>query len=173
MEITRKIKVNVKKTVEHSVAGNDEFHFYADELEADNSMPTYIGMADKKYEFKQMNDAFFEFLENKSRENGIYIRLVFATSVNRDGEAVFNLEYADCTEVFKTKDIDDVLEFEFADFGVKIKDDCVTFGTSVDNGCGRGVYFAEFGSDLGNSDFLSLDNPLNRHVLEIMKGMVK
>lgn len=48
MEKTQKINVNVKKTVEHSVAGNSEFHFYVDELASNNSMPTYMGKADEK-----------------------------------------------------------------------------------------------------------------------------
>lgn len=173
MEITQKIKLNVKKTVEHSVAGNDEFHFFADELNEDNSMPTYIGLADEKYKFKEMNDDFFEFLKKKSSEAGIYIRLVFATTTFTNGETVFKLEYAGQEEEFITDDLDNVLEFEFADFGIKIKDDEVTFGTSIDNGCGRGVYFTEFGSDKGNSEYLSLNNPLNVHVLEIMEGMIK
>ena len=32
MEIKRNINLNIKKTVENSVCGNDEFHFYVDEL---------------------------------------------------------------------------------------------------------------------------------------------
>ena len=49
MKITRKINLNVKETVERSVSGNSDFHFYVDELSSNNYMPTYSGMADEKY----------------------------------------------------------------------------------------------------------------------------
>lgn len=170
---TQKNNVNVKKTVEHSVAGNGEFHFYVDELASDNSMPTYVGKADEKYTFDEMDDEFFEFIERKSRQDGIFIRLVFSMSKVENGKTVFVLEYGDEKEEFVADSTDDMLVFEFADFGIKVKDGNVTFGASVDNGCGKGVYFAEFGSDAGNRQFLSLENPLNRRVIEIMEGMVK
>ena len=173
MERNQKIHVNVKKTVEHSVAGNSEFHFYADELAADNSMPTYIGKADEKYTFDEMDEAFFEFLERKSHQDGIYIRLVFSTSEVKDCETSFILEYGNKRENFIPEDLDNVLVFEFADFGIRVKDGEVTFGASIDDGCGRGVYFAQFGSDAGNREFLSLENPLNKRVIEIMEGMIK
>ena len=173
METTQKINVNVKKTVEQSVAGNSEFHFYVDELAADNSMPTYIGRADEKYTFDEMDDAFFEFLERKSCQDGIFIRLVFSMSEVKDGKTSFILEYGNNKEIFVPEDLDDVLVFEFADFGIRVKDGEVTFGASLENGCGRGVYFAEFGSKEGNRQFLSLENPLNKRIIEIMEGMIK
>ena len=173
MEITQERKVNVKKTVEHTVSGNNEFHFYVDELAADDIMPTYIGKADEKYTFDEMDEDFFEFLERKSHQNGIYVRLVFSVSEIRDGETVFILEYGDRKEEFQPENLDDVLVYEFADFGIKIRNGKVTFGASVSDGCGREVRFAEFGSDKGNREFLSLENPLNRRVIEIMEGMIK
>lgn len=173
METTQKINVNVKKTVEHSVAGNSEFHFYVDELASDNSMPTYIGRADEKYTFDEMDDAFFDFLERKSHQDGIFIRLVFSMSEVKDGKTSFVLEYGNMKENFVPEDLDEVLVFEFADFGIKVKDGEVTFGASVENGCGRGVHFAEFGSNDGNRQFLSLENPLNKRIIEIMEGMIK
>ena len=92
MEIKRNINLNIKKTVENSVCGNEEFHFYVDELTSNNYMPTYAGMADEKYAFDEMGDEFFEFLAQKADEDGIYIRLVYATASEMDGEAVFQLE---------------------------------------------------------------------------------
>ena len=83
MQKSQEINVNVKETVEHSVAGNREFHFYVDELAADNSMPTYVGKADEKYTYEEMDDDFFEFLERKSHQDGIYVRLVFSMSVEK------------------------------------------------------------------------------------------
>jgi hypothetical protein len=71
------------------------------------------------------------------------------------------------------ENLDNVLVFEFADFGIKVRDGEVTFGASIDDGCGRGVHFAPFGSDAGNREFLSLENPLNKRVIEIMEGMIK
>lgn len=121
MEIKKNCTINVKKTVENSVCGNDEFHFFVDELTSNNYMPTYAGMADEKYDFDEMNVNFFEFLNRKINEDGAYIRLVYATACKIDGEAVFELEYGGTSEKFKTSDIDKVLVFEFADFGIKVK----------------------------------------------------
>ena len=92
MRIKRNINVNVKRTVENSVAGNEEFHFYVDELTSNDCMPTYSGKADEKYKFDEMDEEFFEFLNRKANEDGIFIRLVFATASEIDGEAVFELE---------------------------------------------------------------------------------
>lgn len=173
MEASQKRKVNVKKTVEHSVAGNNEFHFYVDELAADNSMPTYVGKADEKYTYEEMDEDFFEFLERKSRQNGIYVRLVFSMSVEKKDKTIFQLVYGGEEEYFEPDSFDDVLVFEFADFGVKIKDGEVTLGASIDNGCGMEIYFAEFGSSDGNREFLSLDNPLNKRVIRIIEEMIR
>jgi len=173
MEIKRNCKIDIKKTVENSVAGRDEFHFYVDELTSNNYMPTYAGEADEKYSFDEMNEEFFEFLDKKANEDGIYIRLVYATASEINGEAVFELEYGGAKEEFRTNDVDDVLAFEFADFGIKVRGDEITFGATIDGGCGQTPYFAEFGSDRANESFISLENPLNARVLEIMEGMIK
>lgn len=173
MKIKRNCNVNIKKTVENSVSENPEFHFFVDELTSDNSMPTYAGEADEKYTFDEMNDEFFDFLNRKMNEDGIYIRLVFASAFEINGEAVFKLEYGDAKEEFTTDDIDNVLVFEFADFGVKVKGDQITFGATVEGGCGQTLYFAQFGSAMANECFISLENPLNKRILEIMERMIK
>ena len=172
MEIRRNINVDVKRTVENSVDGCEEFHFFVDELTSNNYMPTYIGKADEKYTFDKMDDSFFEFLSGKMNEDGIYIRLVYATGNESDGEAVFNLEYGGHKEEFKTSDLDNVLIFEFADFGIKVKGGEVTLGATIEGGCIRTPFFAEFGSTKGNKEFLSLENPLNKHIIKIMEGMI-
>lgn len=172
MEIKKDINLDIKKTVERSVNGNDEFHFYVDELTSGNYMPTYAGRADEKYTFDAMDDEFFEFLARKANGDGIYIRLVYATASEINGEAVFELEYGGCREEFRTEDIDNVLAFEFADFGVKVKGNEVTFGATIEGGCGHTPYFAEFGSDKASEEFISLENPLNKRIIEIMEGMI-
>lgn len=173
MEIKKNCTINVKKTVENSVCGNDEFHFFVDELTSNNYMPTYAGMADEKYDFDEMNVNFFEFLNRKINEDGAYIRLVYATACKIDGDAVFELEYGGTSEKFKTSDIDKVLVFEFADFGIKVKGNEITFGATIDGDCCHTPYFAEFGSSKASEEFISLENPLNRRVIEIMREMIK
>jgi len=173
METKGNINLNVRKTVENSVAGNEDFHFYVDELTSRDYMPTYAGMADEKYGYDEMDDEFFEFVERKASEDGIYIRLVFATGQMDNGEAVFHLEYGGSEREFRTSDVDNVLVFEFADFGVKVKGDELTFGATIDGGCGHTPYFAEFGSDKANDEFISTNNPLNQLVIEIMRGMIR
>lgn len=173
MEIKRNLNLDVKRTVENSVAGNDEFHFYVDELSSNDCMPTYAGMADEKYAFDEMDDEFFEFLNRKVHEDGIYIRLVYATAGENNGEAVFQLEYGESSEEFRTSDIDRVLVFEFADFGVKVRENEVTFGATIEGGCGHTPYFAELGSEKANESFISLENPLNKRIIEIMEGMIR
>lgn len=173
METKGNINLNVRKTVENSVAGNEDFHFYVDELTSRDYMPTYAGMADEKYGYDEMDDEFFEFVERKASEDGIYIRLVFATGQMGNCEAVFHLEYGGSEREFRTSDVDNVLVFEFADFGVKVKGDEVTFGATIDGGCGHTPYFAEFGSDKASEEFISVDNPLNQLVIEIMRGMIR
>ena len=130
MDIRKEINLDIKKTVEKSVAGNSDFHFYVDELTRNNYMPTYAGMADEKYAFDEMDDDFFEFLKRKADEGGIYIRLVYVAASEIDGETVFELEYGGNKEEFKTDDLDNVLVFEFADFGIKIKGHKVKFGAT-------------------------------------------
>ena len=173
MQITRKANINIRKTVENSVAGNDDFHFHVDELTSTDKMPTYVGMADEKYTFEEMNDEFFEFLERKASKDGIYVRLVSAGgSFSNDNEAVFELEYGESRETFRTSEIDRILVFEFADFGIKIKGSCITFGMTVEEGCGQTPFFVEFGSDKANEEYTSLDNPLNQHLISIMEEMI-
>ena len=158
-------------TVENSVANyKSEFHFFVDELNSYNFMPTYSGEADDKYEFKEMNEDFFKFLHQKSIENGIFIRLVYATLIDSYDEAVFKLEYGNCEEIFKTKDFDNILEFEYADYGIKLKGDDVTFGATVEEYHQR-FSFEKFGSK-SNEKFLSLNNPLNQRIIEIMEDMI-
>ena len=154
MNVSRKININVPKTVEKAVNGNEDFHFYVDELTSNDCMPTYAGRADEKYTFESMDDAFFEFLERKIHEN-----------------AVFTLECGNMTKTFKTSS-SEVLVFEFADFGIKVLNDDVTLGTTVDGGCHHTPFFAEFGSDRGNREFLSLDNPLNKFVMDLLLEMI-
>lgn len=173
MQITRKANLNVRKTVENSVCGNDEFHFFVDELTSGNLMPTYEGMADEKYTYDEMGDEFFEFLERKASQDGIYIRLVYANALSSSGsKAVFELEYAGKSETFTTDDTDEVLVFEFADFGIRVRGDFITFGMTVDGGCGHTPFFAEFGSDKANRQFTSLENPLNKRIISIMEDML-
>jgi len=69
--------------------------------------------------------------------------------------------------------VDSVCVFEFADFGVKVKGKEVTFGATIEGGCGHTPYFAEFGSPKASEEFISPDNPLNQLVIEIMKGMIR
>ena len=63
MKVKRKINLNVAKTVENAVNRREDFHFYVDELSKDNRMPTYSGMADEKYAFDEMDEAFFDFID--------------------------------------------------------------------------------------------------------------
>lgn len=173
MQITRKIKIDIKKTVENSVGKNDDFHFFVDELTSENYMPTYGGMADEKYSFEEMNDEFFKFLYDKASQDGIYIRLIYASCMcSSNLNAIFELEFNGFRETFETDDFDNILEFEFADFGVKVKGDEITLGTTVERGCHHTPYFAEFGSTKGNKEFLSLDNPLNQYIISIMEKMI-
>ena len=58
--------------------------------------------------------------------------------------AIFELEFNGFRETFETDDFDNILEFEFADFGVKVKGDEITLGTTVEGGCHHTPYFAEF-----------------------------
>lgn len=136
-------------------------------------MPTYMGRADEKYHYDEMDDDFFEFLERKSQKDGIYIRLVFSIAKEMADEIEFELMVGGVKEKFKTKAKNKVFKFRYADFGIKIKGNQLTFGASIDYEEDGEIFFHEFGYDGGNGEFLSLDNPLNQHVLKIMEGMVK
>lgn len=172
MKATQKRNVNIRKTVENTVNGQMDFHFFVDELAADDSMPTYRGKADQKYKFEKMDDEFFEFLESKAMQNGVFIRLVFAMTEEKDDETVFKMEYGNVKDEFKTDEMDKVFEFEFADYGVKIKGNTITFGASVVGEDERHISFGEFGGDCVDENFLSLDNPFNQYILKIMKDRV-
>ena len=69
MEIKRENDIDVRRTVEKAVNGNCEFHFFVDELTADDYMPTYAGIADEKYSYDQMDDEFFKFMNEYLKEN--------------------------------------------------------------------------------------------------------
>lgn len=173
MRISGKVNLNVPRTVERAVNGREDFHFYVDELTSDNRMPTYAGKADEKYSFESMDDGFFEFLDRKIRESGIYIRLILATGKRTSDGACFNLECGENESFFMTTDDSNLLVFDFADFGIRVFRDEVTLGTTVEDGCGSVPYFAEFGSDRGNEEFLSLENPLNRFVVKLLWNMIE
>ena len=89
MEIVRKNNLNVRKTVEKAINNHPEFHFFVDELSADNRMPTYAGIADEKYTFDEMDDGFFDFINRKIQENGVYLRICYMTGQEVAGEAIF------------------------------------------------------------------------------------
>ena len=169
MKVKRKINLNVEKTVEKAVNGREDFHFYVDELASDNKMPTYSGTADEKYSFDEMDEAFFDFIRYKVREKGIFIRLINATGRKTDNGAVFKLECGDKERTFVIHESVDVYIFEFADFGIKVLNDEVTFGTTVEKS--DATYFVEFNSS-GDDLFLSLENPLNQLIMASMCEMI-
>lgn len=173
MRISGKVNIDVPKTVEKAVNGREDFHFYVDELTSNNYMPTYAGNADEKYAFESMDDEFFEFIERKIHENGIYIRLILATGKTTPDGVSFKLECGGDENTFMTDDDSNVQAFDFADFGIRIRNDEVTLGTTVDGGCGHTPYFARFGSEKGNEKYLSLENPLNRFVVELLWNMIE
>ena len=123
------MEINVRKTIENTVSVNDEFHFYVDELSANDEMPTYLGMADEKYSFDEMDDEFFDFVERKINENGIYIRLVHiiersikSNSVTLDVEA---------GSLKKTVTVEKEISSEVIDYGIKVKGSEVFLGKTV------------------------------------------
>lgn len=172
MEIRRVNNLDVRKTVERAVSGNPEFHFYVDELSADGFMPTYEGLADEKYTFDEMDEGFFEFINRKIHENGVYLRICYMTGEEMEGEAIFVVEMAGESTTFKTNDLDNVCVVEMADYGVKITPDELIFGATIDGGCAHTPYFAEFGSERCNETFMSLDNPLNRYVIGLIGDFI-
>lgn len=172
MEKISKNQINVRETVERAISNHPEFHFFVDELTSDDYMPTYAGIADEKYTFDKMDEGFFQFIERKIDSEGIYLRICYLTGEIVDDEAVFAIEIAGEEKVFRTNDLDSVQVVEMADYGIKIKGDEVTFGTTVESGCGQTPYFAEFGSKRGNETYLSEENPLNKFVIELMKDFL-
>ena len=168
MEIVRENNIDIRKTVEKAINNNPEFHFFVDELSADDYMSTYAGMADEKYTFEEMNDEFFEFINRKIKENGVYLRICYMTGEIVESQAIFELEVAGKRHTFKTDDLDNVQVVEMADYGIKITPDELIFGATIEGGCGSTPYFAEFGSKNCNETFMSLENPLNKHVIRLM-----
>jgi hypothetical protein len=173
MDRISKDKINVRETVEKAISNHPEFHFFVDELTPDDYMPTYAGVADEKYTYDRMDEEFFRFIERKIDSDGLYLRICYLTGECIDGEAVFTIEIAGEKKVFRTNDLDSVQVVEMADYGIKIKGDEVTFGTTVEGGCGQTPYFAEFGSKRGNETYLSKDNPLNKYIMVLMKDFLK
>lgn len=168
MEIIRKNNIDVRKTVEKAIDNHPEFHFFVDELSADNLMPTYAGLADEKYKYDKMDDGFFEFIDRKIQENGVYLRICYMTGKEIESQAIFSLEVAGKPVTFKTNDLDRVQIVEMADYGVKITSDEIIFGATIDGGCAATPYFAQFGSKNCNEIFMSLENPLNRYIISLI-----
>ena len=166
-------QINVKETVKKAVNNHPDFHFFVDELTADDYMPTYAGIADEKYAYEKMDDEFFKFIERKIESDGLYLRICYLTSETLDSEAIFTIEIGPDEKIFRTDDLDSVQVVEMADYGIKIKGDEITLGTTVDGGCCHTPYFAEFGSKKGNETYLSLDNPLNNFVIKLMKDFLE
>lgn len=168
MEIKRENDIDVRRTVEKAVNGNCEFHFFVDELSANDCMPTYAGLADEKYAFDEMDDGFFDFINRKIHENGVYLRICYLTGEEISGEAIFVVETAGNSTTFRTNDLEEVCVVEMADYGVKITPDEIIFGATVDGGCCHTPYFAEFGSSRCNEKFMSPENPLNKYVIGLI-----
>ena len=171
MQIIRENNINVRKTVKRAINNHPEFHFFVDELTADDYMPTYAGIADEKYTYDRMDDEFFDFIDRKIASQGIYLRICYLTGEVVDGEAIFTLEIGNEEKIFKTNDLDSVCLIDLADYGVKIKGDKIIFGATVD--MGQTPFFAEFGSKRGNEKYLSLENPLNRFILNLMDDFLE
>lgn len=168
MEIRRKNNGNVRKAVEKAINGHPEFHFFVDELSDNDYMPTYAGLADEKYTYDEMDDGFFDFIDRKIHENGVYLRICYLAGEEVAGEAIFVVETAGKSTTFKTNDVDRVCVVEMADYGVKITPDELIFGATIDGGCGHTPYFAEFASKRCNEKFMSLENPLNKYIITLM-----
>lgn len=168
MEIRRENNINVRKAVEKAINNHQEFHFFVDELSANNSMPTYAGIADEKYTYDEMDDGFFGFIERKIHENGLYLRICYLAGEEISSEAIFVIEMPDKTITFKTNDLDNVQVVEMADYGIKITPQEIVLGATIDGGCGQTPYFAEFGSKKCNETFMSLENPLNKFIISLI-----
>lgn len=172
MEIVRENNINVRKTVEKAINNHPEFHFFVDELSADDCMPTYAGLADEKYSFERMDDGFFDFIDRKISENGVYLRICYLTGREVGDEAVFEIEVGGNQVTFKTNDLDNVQVVEMADYGIKITSKELIFGATIEDGCSHTPYFAQFGSSNCNEIFMSLENPLNRYIISLIGGFL-
>lgn len=168
MEIRKENNIDVRKTVEKAINNHPEFHFFVDELSADNRMPTYAGLADEKYTFEKMDDKFFEFISRKIGKNGIYLRICYLTGKQEDSQAIFELEVAGNPSAFITDELDTVQIVEMADYGIKITENEIILGATIEDGCAGTPYFAEFGSENCNRIFMSLENPLNKFIIALI-----
>lgn len=123
------MEINVRKTIENTVTIKDELPFYIDELSANDEMPTYMGMADEKYAFSEMDDDFFDFVNQKINDNGIYIRLVhiIETSIKSD-RVTLNVEAG---SLVKTITVEEEISSQVIDYGIKVKGNEVLLGRSV------------------------------------------
>lgn len=123
------MEINVRKTIENTVTVKDELPFYIDELSANDEMPTYMGMADEKYAFSEMDDDFFDFVNQKINDNGIYIRLVhiIETSIKSD-RVTLNVEAG---SLVKTITVEEEISSQVIDYGIKVKGNEVLLGRSV------------------------------------------
>ena len=120
------MKINVRKTIEKSVIVPDEFPFYVEELSASDEMLTLLGLADEKYSFDEMDDAFFDFVSRKINENGIYVRLIHLIEKNSENKFItFEIESGSTKTTIKMPE--STLD-EVTDIGIKIHGDDITIG---------------------------------------------
>lgn len=123
------MEINVRKTIENTVTIKDELPFYIDELSANDEMPTYMGMADEKYTFSEMDDDFFDFVNQKINGNGIYIRLVHIIETSIKSDCVtLNVEAG---SLVKTITVEEEISSQVIDYGIKVKGNEVLLGRSV------------------------------------------
>lgn len=123
------MKIDIEKTIKNAVPVEDEFPFYVEELSANGEMPTLMGLADEKYSFGEMDDDFFEFIQRKVNENGVYIRLIHITEKRAvNGSISLEIEAGQCT---KTLEVSQETLYEVSDFGIKIEGDEITCGRTV------------------------------------------
>lgn len=123
------MEINVRKTIENTVTVKDELPFYIDELSANDEMPTYMGMADEKYSFSDMDDEFFDFVERKINENGIYIRLVHVIETSVKSDCVTLDIEAGSLE--RTITVEEEISSQVIDYGIKVKGNEILLGRSV------------------------------------------
>lgn len=123
------MEINVRKTIENTVTLKDELPFYIDELSANDEMPTYVGNADEKYTFDEMDDEFFDFVEKKINENGIYIRLVHVIETSIKSNCV-TLD-VEAGSLRKTVTVEEEISSQVIDYGVKVKGSEVSLGRTV------------------------------------------
>ena len=124
----RNMKINVKKTIKHTVTVKDEFPFYVEELNASDEMPTLLGLADEKYSFSEMNDEFFDFVSRKINDNGIYVRLIHVIEKQSNEDCItFEIETGSTRTTITTCDKG---LGEVTDIGIKIHGDDITVGTT-------------------------------------------